>query len=450
MNRCFLALVSFLSYISGVSLMAQESAPAQAPMLTLEEAVSIAQENNRTIKNEVLASSIAADQIAEARTYRFPSLNVYGLGSQLLTPVDFSFQRGLFGTFPGTGPIPAVDTKIHTPLRPTFFGVFQLSQPLSQQYKIGLNMRLARLNKTRNDEKLRQQRQAIANQVKLAYYNLLRTQSALEVSNENLKLNQELLRILRENVVEQTALKADAMDIEAKLAQEEYHQQTLSDSLATQKEQLNELLGRDVRTDFAVRSTPEIGTQEIDLEKARERALAARPELRQARLGQQQAEVNRRITKSGYIPDVSLTFHNLSLANVNPLLPSNVASVGVLLTWNPIDWGRRKHELAEATKTIEQSVNSVKELEAQILVEVGDKFRKLRQTRSLLRASDLGLAAAQERLRVTMNQFEQKAALMKDVLQEKTAVQNATDQHEQAMLAFWGAKADFDKAIGED
>src|SRR5262249_53179687 len=127
MNRCFLALVSFLSFVlaSGVSLMAQEPASTQIPMLTLEEAVSIAQENNRTIKNAVLASSIAADQIAEARTYRFPSLNVYGLGSQLLTPVDFSFQRALFGTFPGTGPIPAVDTKIHTPLRPTFFGVFQ-------------------------------------------------------------------------------------------------------------------------------------------------------------------------------------------------------------------------------------------------------------------------------------------------------------------------------------
>ena len=449
MNRG-LPLVSLLFvFLLGIPTLAQESAPAELPLLTLQEAIRIAQSNNPNLKNALLDSSIAAEQIAEARTARFPTIKIYALGSQLLTPIDFTFDRGIFGTFPGIGPVPADKTKIHTPLRPTFYGVSQILQPLTQQYKIGLNIRLAGLGKTLSDEKLRAQQHTVANQVKQAYYDLLQTQSALEVSKENLKLNAELHRLMQRNVEEKAALKADAMDVQAKLAQEEYNQQVLQDSLATQKEQLNSLLGRDVRTDFSVASVSEASAVEIDLQTARAKALAGRPELRQSRLGLQQAVLNRRITKSSYIPDVSLTVSNLSMVNASTLLPSNVASAGVLLTWNPLDWSR-KHELAAASKTIEQAKNSVSDLESQLLVEVGDKFRKFQQTHSLLRVAGLGLASAQERLRVTINQFEQKTALMKDVLQQKSAVQNAADQHQRALLAFWTAKADFEKALGED
>jgi len=449
MNRG-LPLVSLLFvFLLGIPALAQESAPVELPLLTLQEAIRIAQSNNPTLKNALLDSSIADEQIAEARTARFPTIKIYALGSQLLTPIDFTFDRGTFGTFPGIGPVPADRTKIHTPLRPTFYGVSQILQPLTQQYKIGLNIRLAGLGKTLSDEKLREQQHTVANQVKQAYYGLLQTLSTLEVSRENLKLNAELLRLMQRNVEQKAALKADAMDVQAKLAQEEYNQQVLQDSLATQKEQLNSLLGRDVRTDFSVASVSEAGVIEIDLETARVKALAARPELRQSRLGLQQAVLNQRITKSSYIPDVSLAVSNLSMVNASPMLPSNVASAGVLLTWNPMDWSR-KHELAAASKTIEQAKNSVSDLESQILVEVGDKFRKLQQTHTLLRVAALGLASAQERLRVTINQFEQKTALMKDVLQQKSAVQSAADQHQRALLAFWTAKADFERALGED
>jgi outer membrane protein TolC len=449
MNR-FLISSLFLIVFFSVRLTAQEAVPESAPALTLEEATRIALDNNRSTKNAALASSIAADQIAEARTYRFPSIKLYALGSELLAPVNFDFQRGIFGTFPGIGPVPAQNTQIESSLRPTFYGVTQIVQPLSQQYKIGLNVQLAKLGQALNDERLRAQKHAVVDQVKQAYYGLLSTQSALEVNRETLKLDRELGRLVQQQVEQGEALKADAMDIQAKLAQEEYNQQSLNDALSTQKEQLNQLLGRDVRTDFAVGTIAEASAMEVDLEAARAKALASRPELRETRMAVQQAEISRRITKSGYIPDVSLAVNDLSLANVNPMLPSNVASAGILITWDPIDWGRRKHQLAEAAKSIEQSKNSVNDAEAQVLIEVGETFRKVGQTRSLLHATDLALASARERLRVTMHEYEQKAALLKDVLQQKTAVQNATDQYQHALISFWDAKADFERALGED
>jgi outer membrane protein TolC len=434
---------------TSVSALAQDPAPPASAVLTLDQAVSMAHANNRSVRNAQLVASIDEDQIAEARTYRFPSLNLYALGSQLLTPVDFSFQRGAFGSFPGIGPVPATNTHIHTPLRPTFYGLTQFSQPLSQQYKIGLNIKQARLAKLVDEQKLRAQKQSVTSQVKQAYYAILRTQSSLVSSEENLKFDRELDRTTEQNVVEKTALKSDSMDVKAKIAQEEYNNLMLRDSLASQKEQLNDFLGRDIRTDFSVAEMSEPTIAESNVDAARAQALSARPELAEARLTVQQAELNRRVTKTQYIPDVSLALNNLSLTNVN-LLPSNVASAGVLVSWDPLDWGRRKHELAAASKAIEQSKNSANETEAQILVEVSAKFRKLGETRALLHATALQRDAEREKLRVVMNQFEQKTALLKDVLQQRMSLESVSNQYNQALLSFWTAKADFEKSLGEE
>jgi outer membrane protein len=438
-------LLLLLLFGTGFSTFAQDA----VRVLTLEDAVSLAQANNRLVKNAQLSVSMSEDQIAEARTYRFPSFNLYALGSQLLTPVNFTFQQGVFGSFPGIGPVPPTNTKIHTPLQPTFYGLTQFSQPLSQQYKIGLNIKQAKLAKLVHEQMLRAQKQSVTSQVKQVYYALLRTQSALASSEENLKFDRELDRTTEQYVTEKTALKSDSMDVKAKIAQEEYNNLMLRDSLASQKEQLNDFLGRDIRTDFSVTEVSEATIVETNLDAAQAQALSARPELAEARLTVQQAELNRRITKTQYIPDVSLAVNNLSLTNIN-LLPSNVASAGVLVSWDPLDWGRRKHELAAASKTIEQSKNSANETEVQILVEVAAKFRKLGETRALLHATTLQRDAEREKLRVVMNQFEQKAALLKDVLQQKMALESVANQHNQALLSFWTAKADFEKSLGEE
>lgn len=443
----FLTLSGLLLFV-GDTVFAQDTGATAAP-LTLEQAIHIAQANNREVKNAVLAVAIDEDHVAEAHTYRLPSMNVYALGSQLLTPVDFTFQKGVFGDFPGIGPVPGTDTKIHTPLRPTFYGLTQVSQPLSQQYKIGLNIRQAQLAKLVDEQKVRSQKQSVINQVKKSYYSILQTQSSLASSEENLKFDRELDRTTEQLVVEKATLKSESMSVKARIAQEEYNNLALRDTFASQKEQLNSLLGRDIRTDFSVVEVPEATDTESDLEAARTKALAARPELREGRLRVEQARINRRITKADYIPDVSLAVNNVSLVNVN-MLPSNVASAGVLITWNPVDWGRRKHELATATKQIEQATNSVNDAESQVLVEVAAKFRKLAESRALLSAAKLQLEAEREKLRVLMNQYEQKVALSKDVFQQRSVVESATSQNSQALLLFWAAKADLEKSLGEE
>ena len=174
-----------------------------------------------------------------------------------------------------------------------------------------------------------------------------------------------------------------------------------------------------------------------------------RPELQEAKLKIKSAEYDRRIKKSEYIPDVSLSFNYVSATNVN-FVPRQMSSLGVTLSWEPFDWGRRKREIAEKNNIIEQARHAERETESAVLIEVNSKFRKLQQARQQLVIGRMTEETAREQLRVVSNRYTVQAALLKDVLQAQTTLADANYQYQQAMLALWAARAEFEKAVGGD
>jgi outer membrane protein TolC len=87
--------------------------------------------------------------------------------------------------------------------------------------------------------------------------------------------------------------------------------------------------------------------------EARARAMGQRPEIRQAQLRQKQAEQELRAKRAEYIPDVAAEINGLTLLNFGRFLPLQSNSAGLSVSWEPFDWGRKKHEMAEKKRTIE-------------------------------------------------------------------------------------------------
>ncbi len=419
-------------------------------VILLDQAVELALRDNRNVKNASLDVSKVEEQLAAMRTRRLPSFHLDVSAAQQLMPIEFIFDPGVFVNFPLSAPVPAKVTDITTPLKMT--GIFNghVIQPLSQLYHINLRLAQLRLNRELAREQLREKQHEIVQSVKQAYFAILQTQSGLQSASENVKLYHELDRITSEYVSQNVALKADSLDVKVRSAKSEYDAFVLGDQLAILKQQLNRLLGRDPLTEFSVSLIPEGTGYEVDLAASRSRALEQRPELRQARLKIQQAEEDRRVKKAEFIPDASLSFQYFSLRNFRDFLPKNIASVGVTLNWEVFDWGRKKHELNEKNLTIEQSKNELRETETSVLIEIDDKFRKLQQSRQLLRIAELSQQAATENVRVMKNRYLQQVSLIKDVLQTQTVLEQANYQYQQAASSFWIAKAEFEKAIGED
>ena len=422
---------------------------ATTERLSLDAALRIAIDNNRQLQTARLQVEKAEAQVATARIRRLPVFETEVNASQLLSPVDFAFPQGAFGDFPGTGPIPSADTTVSVPRQPTYYISAQVSQPISQLFRLGLGIRSANAALDIERERVRKEQLALVNNVKRLYFAILQTESALAANRDAIELYRELDRTLQVRVAQKVVLRSDALDVQFRLAQEELTRTTYQNALSAQKEQLNQLLGRDVRALFDVEDVAAISLMDIDLEAAHKYALEHRPDVREARLTLEQADLARRITKADRIPDFSVAASYTSNFNID-VLPTNLASVGVRLTWEPFDWGRKKHELAAKTHTVQQARLGVRDVEDRTVLEINSRYRALTEKRALLNVARMAQTTAREKLRVKTNQFQVQAALLPDVLQGRRELADANDRYQQALMDFWKAKADYDLAVGEE
>jgi len=426
------------------------AAPEELNVLTLDQAIALALENNRSLKNASLNVAKAQNQVAASRTYGLPSLNSYVLGARQLSHADLTFDKGALGILPGVGPVPAQNTTIRSSGRFSALLVNQVTQPISQLHRIGLGIKQAEIGVEIAAQQLRTEQHSVVASVKSAYYSILQTQSSLRAAEQNIRWYRELDRLTDEYVLQRVSLKLESLDVKTRLAKAELDVVSLEDALATQKEQINALIGRSLETDFSVKLAPEAEFVDINLRQAQATALEQRPEISQAKLKVRQAEIDRSSKRSEFIPEVSLNFSQTSPINYSDTLPRNLTTIGIAVNWNVFDWGRKKQELAAKGATVTQAGNSLKDTESLVIREVNSNYRKLQQNVRRLRVAELAQETATETLRVTTNSYRVNAALFKDVLQSESAMEQANDQYQQALLSYWTAKSEFEKSLGED
>ena len=422
-------------------------------VLTLDQAIAIALKNNREAKNARLEVEKAGDKLDAYRTRRRPSFKISSLVLQPLNTFDTTFEKGVFGIYPGNVPVPLEDTVIKSSMNTTALLVGQVTQPITQLRRIGYQIKQQELAAEISETQVRATEQSLVNEVKRAYYAILQTEGAVRAAEESVKLYHELDRVTGEYVVQQVALKTDLMDVKTRVAKAEYEVLTLNNSLSAQKERLNHLFGRDVRTEFSVTDgleTAQAAMRETDLIQARKRALEQRPEIREARLRLQQAKLDKRAKKSEFIPDVSLTVNTVTTVNYSNFAPRSVNGVGIQVDWEVFDWGRKKRELAEKNRSITQADNTVLETQSRVLLEVNNRFRTLQESSQLIRIAKLAQTTARANVQIAANKYRLDAVLLKDVLTAQTSLANAAYEYQKSLLSFWTAKADFEKALGED
>jgi len=448
-----LLLSVLLGALCPVTLLAQGGgAPSPEladPLLTLEDAISLALENNRGVEISALEARKTEHHVNVARSKRLPQFRVDALAGSLLQPFDFTFPAGSFGTYETTGPIPSTDAKIRTEAEFTSFVTASVDQPLTQLHEINLGVKATELGREIAREGVRAERQKVAAQVRGVYFDLVATQAAVDAARETVKTLTEAQRVTAQHEAQQTVLRADVLEVDARLLKSRHQLSAAENRLATQREVLNDLLGRELTTAFRVEPIPDPYASAVTLDSARQRALDSRPELRQAELRERQADYERRIAKADYIPDVSLSVRYMGSYNYE-VLPSNVAVAGVFVSWEPFDWKRRSNKVAEKARAVEQARNGAQQARSQIAIEVGAIYRRWSEAALLVPAARTGYEAAKEQLRVTADKYKEEAALLKDMLQAQARSSETQFQYQQALSSYWGAMAELRRAMGDE
>jgi len=420
-----------------------------ATVLTLDEALLLARSKNRDLKQFGLDVGKQREALAEAKTHLYPRFDTSVLAAQLLAPLDFTIRKGQFGTFPGTGPIPGSNTDLHTPARPIAIASATATQPLTQLIRIHLSIADQRLKVDAAQLSFDQREQKLTDDVRQSYYQVLQSQIQYESQQSMVKYLEELLQLTDRRVDQQAALKADRLSVKAELAKATYQLTMIENTLADSKEALNHLLGRSVQTEFAVEPVPATLPEQEDLSAARATALEHRPEVKLVANRVRQAELSTKSEKSHYIPDIAIQASYFSPANIN-FLPQNIGSVGALLTWQPWDWGEKRHKVRQAALAEQQAELTVEDTREQILLEVNSNFRHLREARAHLAVTEAIRDAGTEKMRNQKEAYSQQSILLSDLLKQQSSLADAEGQYHQAVLAYWGARADFQKSLGEE
>jgi outer membrane protein TolC len=429
-----------------------QNTSGQAPELSLMDAIQIALENNRPVQIAKLDIAKSGWDVAEAKTHRLPEFKTELLASGNINSPAFTFQEGIFGTTngqPNGSPNPSKDTSIPLSRGVTGYALATAVQPISQLYQIHLGIREKQLAADLAGEQYKQKRQTTVADVKQAYYGILQSESALELETALVKEYEETDRVASDYLSKESILKSDRLEVKAQLAQARHQLMTIHDDLATQKEYFNDLLARDLDTPFRTQSVPSASSDEMDLKVARQTALQQRPELQEAKINVDRAGIDRSLAKAEYIPGIGAQLEYFTPINTE-ILPQNILSAGIKMTLEPFDWGRRRDNLKQKDIEVHQSQYQLDQTRSQVLLDVDKTFRKLNENRSMLEVAQAARDAANEKLREVNNQFKQVAVLLRDVLKQEAAVANANHQYEDSLLAFWNAKAAFEKALGEE
>lgn len=423
-------------------------AQSAGDVLTLDRAVELALASNRPVKAAALDEARAADASAALRTRRLPALDLKAITGGVLSPIAFSFRQGVFGTYPGIGPVPFADLSVKSPRAWSTGLLFSAVQPLTQLRTIGIGARLLDLGRDLAAEKTRGARQSVVADVRRAYYGLQQVRAGLAAVGQGLAELEELERVVGHYVQSQTALPGNLLAVRTERARAEHTRLVLRDREATLKEQLNLLMGRDLATPFDVAPLGESVPEAADVGAAVARARTERPAVREAELTVRRAALDLERRRSERTPEVSLGFHYLRLFNLD-VLPRNVAAASVIVSWEPWDWGRRRLEARAGERALEQAKLGLAEAQARVEVDVRAKARALAEAAQALDVARLARETAADWLRVATDWYRADATLFKDQLEAQTAMAKADQEYQQALAGYWTARADFEQARGD-
>ena len=249
---------------------------------------------------------------------------------------------------------------------------------------------------------------------------------------------------------EGNALKVDVMKVKAQIDRSALELMRARDEMRIDTEKLNHLMGANLTFRPTLESIPLPTDVEMNEHLAEEKALAQRPEIKAASTRRLQINLEKKIFLSNYIPNVSVGAIYLSLPGFNnSILPKNGIAPGIFITYDAFDWGRRAFMAKGASKRYQAATATLANTKDEVLIDLHEQMNKLAEARKFVDTSKFSREVALEDLRVTMNRYKYTSEKLSEVLQATTALAAANDLHQQALLAFWEAKAQFDRAVGD-
>ena len=442
MKKLFFSLLVLFFYSNA---QAQEPKP-----LSLEEAIQFAMENNKNLKSAQINIADASEQIIERRAFGLPRMNGtigYNYFIQIpssLVPAQFFDPNAMEGEFEKL----AFGTRNDLSL-----GLSASSMIFDASYFAGL--KAAKSYRQYVDKELQVTKKEVKDAVIDAYLPALliqQTKTTLERNSATMeKLLKETKAMYQEGFVEQL----DVDRLELSLA----NVNTELNNLERQKEIVHNVLKFQMGypMDQAIEVTDEINQLLVPAtpeELGKEIVYLQRPEYQVLNLAQELSELNIKLNKSGYIPNLGAFANYNQSAQGNNLFdnPTWIPTFVVGLSVNiPIfDGFEKRAKVNRARLNLALVENQQKMLEDAISMEVSNARTSYNNAQSRVDEQRRNLNLAERIYETTQIKYREGVGSSLEIVQAEQSLFASQQNYIQATYDLLVAKMNLNKALGNN
>jgi len=448
-NRVFrqwtMALASVFSLLTLV--LAQQPESNAPRRLNLHEAVELALKHNHAVRIAVLHVDEGQRAKEVARSSYFPTIRN---DSEFAHATDTEFigiPAGGLGVVANRA-IPQQQLIISQGEKNFIASGTQLTQPLTELFKIKAGNDMARADLNVSREKARGVENNVALKVRLLYYNILVVQSKHQAIEANIRATEDLQSERVQQVKYGSTLEVDLIESKAELLQAKQDLLTTELQLSDLRLQFNDVVGFPLKTDVALDPDVPAPQESCEREQCIKLALDFQPEVTEARAEVEKASAVVRAAKREYIPDIE-AFARYSYQENVPFLARNFGTFGVHFGYDLFDGGKKRATLRERDAQLAQAKENLARISDEVEVRVQTAYNKLERTGQMVAVSRELLATRQEARRVSVQQLQQGTYLRSQADAAAAQEFQAQTLLLQSQLEYAQAQDELTNAIGE-
>ncbi|MBI2214443.1 MAG: TolC family protein [Acidobacteria bacterium] len=339
----------------------------------------------------------------------------------------------------------------------------QLTQPLLRDFGVDVTRRginIARNNLGISREAFRNVLLETVNSVEIAYYDLVFAQRDLDVQKQSLDLAREQERITQIRIDVGADAPLDILEPQVSIAQREQDVLLAEAALRSAEDTVRRLLNlpleewdRPITTDASL----EFQQMNIDVPASVEKAFENRPELKQAKLQQENQKIQQLFARNQVLPTLDLTGsyrysgldQNYSDA-LDQVTGSDFPGWQVQLQFGmPISNTQARADARRAELEFEQTVTNEAQTRQAIMVEVRQAARNIETSLKGIAATRAARDAAEKNLDAQRKRFDNGMSTNFDVLRVQNDLAGARSAELRALTSYQKSVAAFHRAVGD-
>jgi outer membrane protein TolC len=436
-------LMAAVLFVGQANLLGQETGGTVSHTINLHDAVAMALKHNHVVR--IASLHVEEEQQAKevARSKYFPVLRN---DTSFFRVTDTQLIQIPAGSL-GNG-IPTQTETINQGGRTFFTSGTQLTQPLTELFKVRAGNDVAQADVNASREKERGVENNVALKVRQLYYRILVAQSQHDAVEAKIRAVDELQAERVQEVKYGSTLEVDLIESKAQALEAKQQLLTTELQLSDLRMQFNDVVGLPIKSEVTLDPNVQIEPVSCQREECIKLALSSHPEIAEARAEIEKAEAGVREAKREYIPDVE-AFARYSHQNDSvPFLAPDFGTFGIHVGYDFFEGGKRRATLRERDAQLEQAKENLARISDEVEVKVQTAYNKLERTQQMVAVSQELLATRKEAKRVSAQELVQGAYLRSQAEAAAAQEMEAETLLLQAQLDYTQAQDELTEAIG--